>query len=32
MLAGRTQTGLLNTYAFVIIVGVLVVLGSFVAL
>ncbi|MEW5928695.1 MAG: NADH-quinone oxidoreductase subunit L [Gemmatimonadota bacterium] len=32
MLAGRAQTGLLNTYAFVIIVGVLVVLGSFVAL
>lgn len=32
MLAGRVQTGLLNTYAFVIIVGVLVVLGSFVAL
>ncbi|HEU0080124.1 MAG TPA: NADH-quinone oxidoreductase subunit L, partial [Longimicrobiaceae bacterium] len=32
LLAGRTQTGLLNTYAFVIIVGVLVVLGSFVAL
>jgi NADH-quinone oxidoreductase subunit L len=32
MLAGRMQTGLLNTYAFVIIVGVLVVLGSFVAL
>ncbi|MBV9773998.1 MAG: NADH-quinone oxidoreductase subunit L [Gemmatimonadetes bacterium] len=30
--AGRLQTGQLNTYAFVIIVGVLVVLGTFVAL
>jgi NADH-quinone oxidoreductase subunit L len=29
--AGRAQTGQLNTYAFVLIVGVLVVLGSFVA-
>jgi NADH-quinone oxidoreductase subunit L len=32
LLAGRLQTGYLNTYAFVIIVGVLVVLGTFVAL
>ncbi len=31
LFAGRTQTGQLNTYAFVIVVGVLVVLGSFVA-
>jgi NADH-quinone oxidoreductase subunit L len=29
--AGRAQTGQLNTYAFVLVVGVLVVLGSFVA-
>jgi len=32
LLAGRLQTGVLNTYAFVIIVGVLAVLGAFVAL
>jgi NADH-quinone oxidoreductase subunit L len=29
---GRAQTGYVNTYAFVLIVGVLVVLGSFMAL
>ncbi len=29
---GRLQTGQVNTYAFVLIVGVLIVLGSFVAL
>jgi len=29
---GRLQTGQLNTYAFVLVVGVLIVLGSFVAL
>jgi NADH-quinone oxidoreductase subunit L len=28
---GRAQTGFVNTYAFVLIVGLLVVLGSFVA-
>ena len=32
MTAGRVQTGQVNTYAFVIIVGVIVVLGAFVAL
>jgi NADH-quinone oxidoreductase subunit L len=32
LLAGRAQTGQLNTYAFVILVGVLAVLGAFVAL
>ncbi len=32
LLAGRVQTGQLNTYAFVILVGVLAVLGAFVAL
>ncbi|MDP9349374.1 MAG: NADH-quinone oxidoreductase subunit L, partial [Gemmatimonadota bacterium] len=32
LLAGRLQTGYLNTYAFVILVGVLVVLGTLVAL
>jgi NADH-quinone oxidoreductase subunit L len=32
LLAGRIQTGQLNTYAFTIVVGVLVVLGAFVAL
>jgi NADH-quinone oxidoreductase subunit L len=32
MTVGRIQTGQLNTYAFVIIVGVVVVLGAFVAL
>jgi NADH-quinone oxidoreductase subunit L len=32
MAAGRVQTGQVNTYAFVIIVGVIVVLGAFVAL
>jgi NADH-quinone oxidoreductase subunit L len=29
---GRLQTGQVNTYAFVLVVGVLIVLGSFVAL
>ena len=29
---GRLQTGQVNTYAFVLVVGVLLVLGSFVAL
>ena len=32
LLAGRVQTGQLNTYAFVILVGVLAVLGAYVAL
>jgi hypothetical protein len=31
MLMGKAQSGLVNTYAFVIIVGVLAVLGTFVA-
>jgi NADH-quinone oxidoreductase subunit L len=31
LLAGRVQTGQLNTYAFVILVGVLAVLGAFIA-
>jgi NADH-quinone oxidoreductase subunit L len=31
LMAGRVQTGQLNTYAFVIVVGVIVVLGAFVA-
>jgi NADH-quinone oxidoreductase subunit L len=31
LLFGRVQTGLVNTYAFVIIVGVLAVLGTIVA-
>jgi NADH-quinone oxidoreductase subunit L len=29
--AGRAQTGQINTYAFIIVVGVIVVLGAFVA-
>jgi NADH-quinone oxidoreductase subunit L len=32
LMAGRIQTGQLNTYAFMILVGVLAVLGAFVAL
>jgi NADH-quinone oxidoreductase subunit L len=32
VVAGRVQTGQLNTYAFVVVVGVIVVLGAVVAL